>query len=89
MTDNLASLVFIALGEASMCWSSIDKAGTFESSRCLDVGRRLIVEINSVLKPRTSEEMGSAGLQHTTPQACNAAYPGTGPVVIGGTAGVA
>ena len=25
----------------------------------------------------------------TTPPACNAAYPGTGPVVIGGTAGVA
>jgi hypothetical protein len=73
LTDNLESLVFIALGEASMCWSDIDKAGTFESSRCLDVGRRLIVEINSVLKPRTSEEMGSAGLQHTTPPAQNTA----------------
>jgi len=30
------------------------------------------------------------GEQHPpTPPACNAAYPGTGPVVIGGTAGVA
>ena len=66
MTDNLESLVYIALGEASMCWSDIGKAGTFDSSRCVDVGRRLIVEINSVLKPRTSEEMGSAGLQRTT-----------------------
>ena len=54
MSDNLKSLVFIALGEASMCWSDIDKAGVFESSRCAEIGHRLVSEINSVLKPQTS-----------------------------------
>jgi len=51
-----------------MCWSDIDKAGTFESSRAADIGRRLISEINSVLKPRTSET-GSASLRPITPAA--------------------
>jgi len=59
MTDNLKSLVFIALGEASMCWSEIDKAGIFESSRCVEIGDRLVAEINSVLKPQTSVEGGA------------------------------
>jgi len=57
----------MALGEASMCWSDIDNDGVFESSRCEDVGNRLIEEINSVLKPQTSET-GEAGKQHTTAQ---------------------
>jgi hypothetical protein len=39
--------------------------------------------------PPTAENVEGANLNHTTPPACNAAYPGTGPVVIGGTAGVA
>jgi len=45
----------MALGEASMCWSDINKAGVFESSRCEEIGNRLISEINSVLKPQTSD----------------------------------
>ena len=71
MTDNLKSLVFIALGEASMCWSEIDKAGIFESSRCAEIGDRLVAEINSVLKPQTSVEGGAVDnfTQHTTAQA--------------------
>lgn len=67
MTDNLKSIVFMALGEASMCWSNIDKAGVFESSRCEGVGNRLLAEINSVLKPLTSD-MSEAGKQNTTAQ---------------------
>ena len=35
------------------------------------------------------QEQGAAVNVPTTPPACNAAYPGTGPVVTGGTAGVA
>ncbi len=70
MTDNLKSIVFMALGEASMCWSDIDKAGVFESSRCEDVGNRLIAEINYVLKPQTSE-MGESGKQNTTDKGQN------------------
>ena len=38
-----------------MCWSDIDKAGVFESSRCEKIGNRLISKINSVLKPQTSD----------------------------------
>jgi len=71
LTDNLKSVVFMALGEASMCWSDIDKAGVFESSRCEEIGNRLVEEINSVLKPQTSET-AEAGKQNTTNQGQNA-----------------
>jgi hypothetical protein len=67
MSDNLESLVFIALGEASMCWSNIDKAGVFETSRCAEIGQRLVSEINSVLKPQTSVDGGA--VNNSTQQA--------------------
>lgn len=38
---------------------------------------------------RAVKNQGVADLQPTTSPAVNAAYPGTGPVVIGGTSGVA
>jgi len=63
MPDNLESLVFVALGEASMCWSDIDKAGEFESSRCAGIGHRLVSEINRLLKPQTPVEGGAVDLR--------------------------
>ena len=54
-----------------MCWSDIDKAGVFESSRCEKIGNHLISEINSVLKPQTSDNENladsSQAVQQTQP----------------------
>jgi len=44
-------------------------------------------EVSSSIEFAAQNTMES-GVQLTTPPACNAAYPGTGPVIIGGTAGV-
>ena len=58
MTDNLRTLIFKALGEASMCWEFPEKAGVFQCERAEQIGNRLIEEINSVLKPvNNSEDM--------------------------------
>jgi hypothetical protein len=58
MTDNLRTLIFEALGEASMCWEFPEKAGVFQSDRAEQIGNRLLEEINSVLKPvNNSEDM--------------------------------
>ena len=51
MTDNLRTLIFEALGEASMCWEFPEKAGIFQSERAEQIGNRLLEEINLVLKP--------------------------------------
>lgn len=36
-----------ALGEASMCWSETPK-GVFESSRCLEISKKLVLGINEI-----------------------------------------
>ena len=54
MTDNLRTLIFEALGEASMCWEFPEKAGVFQSERAEEIGLRLLKEINSVLKPENN-----------------------------------
>jgi len=51
MTDNLKTLIFEALGEASMCWEFPEKAGVFQSERAKGIGNRLVEEINSILQP--------------------------------------
>jgi hypothetical protein len=56
MTDNLKTLIFEALGEASMCWEFPEKAGIFQSDRAEQIGNRLLEEINSVLKPINNSE---------------------------------
>ena len=42
MNAQLRQAIFEAIGEASMCWSNIDKAGVFESTRAQDIGERLV-----------------------------------------------
>ncbi len=51
MTDNLRTLIFQAIGEASMCWEFPEKAGIFQSEQAEQIGLRLLGEINSILKP--------------------------------------
>jgi len=64
MTDNLRTLIFEALGEASMCWEFPEKAGVFQNDRAEQIGNKLLEEINSVLKPvnntkDTTEKVGN------------------------------
>jgi len=42
MNAQMRQAIFEAIGEASMCWSNIDKAGVFESTRAQDIGERLV-----------------------------------------------
>lgn len=41
-----------AVGEASMCWEKIDKAGVFQSDQALDVAQRTTQAIKSAIKER-------------------------------------
>ncbi len=38
-------LIMTAIGEASMCWSDIDKAGIFDSTRAKQIGEKLLQDI--------------------------------------------
>ena len=38
-------LILTAMGEASMCWSDIDKAGVFDSTRAEQIGKKLLQDI--------------------------------------------
>ena len=43
--DSLDELVYLALGAASACWTNLDGAGTFESTRATLLGKALIEQI--------------------------------------------
>lgn len=49
LTDayTLESVVFTALGAASACWSNLETAGVFESSRCTEIGLELITRLRT------------------------------------------
>jgi len=39
--DELMTLLREALGEASMCWSNIEGAGTFQGDKAAEIAKRL------------------------------------------------
>lgn len=43
--NNWEKLIMIAMGEVSMCWSNIDKAGVFDSTRAQQIGIKLLEDI--------------------------------------------
>ena len=43
--DNWKELIMAAIGEVSMCWSEIDKAGIFDSEKARKIGERLLKDI--------------------------------------------
>lgn len=45
--EQLNTLVFVALGEASMCWSKAPK-GEFNSDKALLVGNKLVEDIENL-----------------------------------------
>lgn len=45
--NNWEELILTAMGEASMCWSDIDKAGIFDSTKALEIGKKLLQDIKS------------------------------------------
>jgi hypothetical protein len=44
-TLSLREAVGVALGAASSCWSNLDRAGEFQSSRCGDICDQLMRRI--------------------------------------------
>lgn len=38
-------LIMTAIGEASMCWSSIEGAGVFDSDKAIEIGEKLLANI--------------------------------------------
>jgi len=48
--NNWEELIMQAIGEASMCWSDIDKAGVFDSSRAERIGKKLLANIKKEKK---------------------------------------
>ena len=43
--DPRASLIFQALGAASVCWGSLEDAGVFDSDRAKQIGNELLSEL--------------------------------------------
>ena len=43
--NNWAELIMTAIGEASMCWHDIDKAGVFDSAKAKEIAERLLQDI--------------------------------------------
>ena len=48
--NNWEELIMTAIGEASMCWSNIDKAGVFDATKAKQIGEKLLQDIKS--RPR-------------------------------------
>ncbi len=38
-------LILTTMGEASMCWSDIDKAGVFDATKAQQIGKKLLEDI--------------------------------------------
>ncbi len=45
--NNWEELILTAMGEASMCWSDIDRAGVFDSTRAEQIGKKLLQDIKA------------------------------------------
>jgi len=45
--NNWEELIMTAMGEASMCWSNIDKAGVFDTTKAQQIGKKLLQDIKS------------------------------------------
>lgn len=43
--NNWEELILTAMGEASMCWSNIDAAGVFDSTRAKGIGDKLLHDL--------------------------------------------
>ena len=43
--NNWEELIMTAMGEASMCWSEIDRAGVFDSAKAKQIGEKLLQDI--------------------------------------------
>lgn len=43
--NNWEELIMQAMGEVSMCWSNIDKAGIFDSAKAKQIGKKLLQNI--------------------------------------------
>ena len=45
ISNDWEKLIMTAIGEASMCWSDIDKAGVFDSKKAAKIGEKLLRDI--------------------------------------------
>lgn len=48
--DKIRELVFIALGEVSVCWSTPQGAGVFQSDKAVIIGNKLIKDLAYTLE---------------------------------------
>ncbi len=48
--NNWEELILTAIGEASMCWSDIDKAGVFDATKAQQIGKKLLQDIKKKLE---------------------------------------
>jgi len=46
----LQRLIFISLGEASMCWDSPQSAGEFHSTEATKIGLKLVEDIKNLVR---------------------------------------
>lgn len=54
MGSDIRSAIYEAIGQASMCWESPDRAGSFDSTRAIDVGNELTETIDR-LRPQSGK----------------------------------
>lgn len=62
LREELNYLLHEKAGEISMCWSDVDKAGTFDSSKAISIVEEAITAIEKLIEERyvEKEEMEKA-----------------------------
>jgi len=45
MSEEIKTIITIALGEASTCWENLNKAGVFDSTKCVDIANRAYSDV--------------------------------------------
>lgn len=58
LKEELAAIVFRAIGAGSMCWCEVQDAGTFDDLGAKHVGEETVRELRELLVQRLVEETG-------------------------------
>ena len=58
--NNWEELILTAMGEASMCWSNIDKVGVFDATRAEQIGKKLLQDIKSRVEEPSPAPIGAS-----------------------------
>lgn len=57
MTDELRAFIGECVGEASMCWEHVDRAGAFDAEHAIEIIDRICARIADEVSGRAADRM--------------------------------